>query len=152
MFAPKLNSTLLLQFTDTLNIYPSPLYQVSNANWSTFLKGILPTLQSHSWNNGTHGGRQLDSGDLYLLPLAVWPTGVLLATVWASWMLMECPWGWFLPPPSPPTPPRPTRATPPRLPSHPPPLLSILTAERDGKKYPEIQPSETEKVSYNRKQ
>ena len=117
MFAPKLNSILLSQFTDTLNIYPSPLYQVSNANWSAFLKGILPTLQSHGWNNGTHGGRQLDSEDLYLLPLAVWPTGVLLATV-----------------------------------SHPPPLLSILTAERDGKKYLEIQPSETEKVSYNRKQ
>ena len=69
--APKLNSILLPQFTDTLNIYPSPLYQVSNANWSAFLKGILPTLQSHGWNNGTHGGRQLDSEDLYLLPLAV---------------------------------------------------------------------------------
>ena len=48
-----------------------PLYQVSNANWSAFLKGILPTLQSHGWNNGTHEGRQLDSEDLYLLPLAV---------------------------------------------------------------------------------
>ena len=121
MFAPKLNSILLLQFTDTLNIYPSPLYQVSNANWSTFLKGILPTLQSRGWNNGTHGGRQLDSGDLYLLPLAVWPTGVLLATVWASWMPMECPQGWFLLPPSPPTPPRstPPRPAPPRLASYP---------------------------------
>ena len=48
--------------------------------------------------------------------------------------------------------PSPSHPTPPRLPSHPPPLLSILTAERDGKKYPEIRPSETEKVSYNRKQ
>ena len=120
MFAPKLNSILLPQITDTLNIYPSPLYQVSNANWSAFLKGILPTLQSHGWNNGTHGGRQLDSEDLYLLPLAVWPTGVLLATVWASWLLIRCPWGWFLPPPSPPAPPHPT---PPHLPPHPP--LSI---------------------------
>ena len=107
MFAPKLNSILLPQFTDTLNIYPSPLYQVSNANWSAFLKGILPTLQSHGWNNGTHGGCQLDSEDLHLLPLSVWPTGVLLATVWASWLLIEFPQGWFLPPPSPPTPPRP---------------------------------------------
>ena len=152
MFAPKLNSILLLQFTDTLNIYPSPLYQVSNANWSTFLKGILPTLQSHIWNNGTHGGCQLDSRDLYLLPLAVWPTGVLLATVWASWMLMECPLVFATSlPPHPPLP-SPSHPTPPCLPSHPPPLLSILTAERDGKKYPEIQPSETEKVSYNRKQ
>ena len=46
----------------------------------------------------------------------------------------------------------PTHPIPPHLPSHPPPLLSILTAERDSKKYLEIQPSETEKVSYNRKQ
>ena len=38
------NSILLPQFTDTLNIYPSPVYQVLNVNWSTFLKGILPTL------------------------------------------------------------------------------------------------------------
>ena len=51
-----------------------------------------------------------------------------------------------------PTHPSPSHPTPPRLPSHPPPLSSILTAERDGKKYLEIQPSETEKVSYNRKQ
>ena len=78
-------------YRHTQYLYPSPLYQVSNANWSAFLKGILPTLQSHGWNNGTHGECQLDSGDLYLLPLAVWPTGVLLATVWASWLLMECP-------------------------------------------------------------
>ena len=158
MFAPKLNSILLPQFTDTLNIYPSPLYQVSNANWSAFLKGILPTLQSHGWNNGTHGGRQLDSEDLYLLPLAVWPTGVIghcvgimdaqgvsLGAVFATSLPTHPP----LPVPPHPTPPRPA---PPHLPSHPPPLLSILTAERDGKKYLEIQPSETEKVSYNRKQ
>ena len=25
-----------------------PVYQVLNVNWSAFLKGILPTLQSHS--------------------------------------------------------------------------------------------------------
>ena len=91
LFAPKLNSILLPQVTVTLNIYPSPVYQVLNFNWSAFLKGILPALQSHSWNDGTHGGCQLDSGDLYFLSLAVWPTGVLLATVWASWLLMGCP-------------------------------------------------------------
>ena len=78
----------------------------------------------------------------YLLPLAVWPTSVLLAIVWASWLLMECPYGWFLPPPSPPTPPPPT-------PPHRPSLSSILMAERDSKKYLEIQPSETEKVIDN---
>ena len=85
--------------------------------WSAFLKGILPTLQSHSWNNGTHVGCQLDSGDLYLLPLAVWLAGVLLATVWVSWLHMGCPWGWFLPPPFPSTHP-PTHPSP----SHPTPL------------------------------
>ena len=43
-----------------------PVYQVLNVNWSAFLKGILPTLQSHGWDNGTHGGHQLDSGCLYI--------------------------------------------------------------------------------------
>ena len=75
LFALKLNSILLPQFTDTLNIYPSPVHQVLNVNWSAFLKGILPTFQSYGWNDGTHGGHQLDSGCLYLLPLALWPTG-----------------------------------------------------------------------------
>ena len=75
LFIPKLNSILLPQFTDTLNIYPSPVYQVLNVNWSAFLKGILSTLQSHGWDNGTHGEHQLDSGCLYLLPLAMRPTG-----------------------------------------------------------------------------
>ena len=116
LFTPKLNLILLPQFADTLNIYASPVYQVLNVNWSAFLKGILPTLRSHGWNNGTHGGHQLDSADLYLLPLAVWPTGVLLATVWASWLLMGCPWGWFLPPP---TFPFPSHPTPPCPAAHP---------------------------------
>ena len=49
-------------------------------------------------------------------------------------------------------PPLPIPPDPAHRPSHPPPLLSILTAERDGKKYLEIQPSETEKVSYNKNQ
>ena len=137
----KLNSILLPQFTDTLSIYPSPVYQVLNVNWSTFLKAILLTLQSHGWNNGTHGGHQLGSGDLDLLPMVMWHTGVSLATVWVSWLLMGCPKGWFLPPP-----------TPPRHPSHPLPLLSILVAERDDKKYYEIQQSEIEEVSYNKNQ
>ena len=118
LFAPKLNSILLPQFTDTLNIYPSPVYQVLNVNWSTFLRGILPTLQSHGWYNGTHGGHQLGSGDLDLLPLTLWPTGVSLATVWASWEVCHLP------------------PHPPHCQSHPPPLLSILMAERDSKTMP----------------
>ena len=108
------------------------MYQVLNVNWSTFLKGILPTLQSHGWNNGTHGGCQLGSRDLGLLPLTtyvagllpltMWPTGASLATVWVSWLLMKCPKQGFchlLP-----------HHTPPPIP---PPLLSILMAERDDK-------------------
>ena len=115
----KTESILLPQFTGTLNIYPSPVYQVLNVNWSTFLKSILPTLQSHGWNNATHGGRQLGSEDLDLLPLAMWPTGVPLATVWASWLLMKCPKRWFLPPPSPATPSCPTPPYPVTHPTHP---------------------------------
>ena len=144
MFAPKLNSILLPQFTDTLNIYPSPVYQVLNVNWSTFLKDILLTLQSHDWNNGTNRGCQLGSGDLGLLPLTMGPTGVSLATVWASWLLMECPKRFFAT--SHPTP-RPIMSL-----ISPTPLLAILTVERDSKKYHEIQPSEIEKVSYNKNQ
>ena len=125
------------QLTDILNIYPSPVYQVLNVNWSAFVKGILLTLRSQAWNNGTHGGCQLGNEDLGLLPLTKGPTIVSLAIVWASWLL----------PPHPPTPHRPTS---PHCPSHPPPLLAILTAERDGKKCHQIQPSEIEKVSYNK--
>ena len=44
----KTEFNFLPQFTDTLNIYPSPVYQVLNINCSAFLKGILSTLQSHS--------------------------------------------------------------------------------------------------------
>ena len=61
MFTPKLNSILLPQFTDTFNIYPSPVYQGLTVNWSAFLNSILPTLQSHGWNNETHGGHQLST-------------------------------------------------------------------------------------------
>ena len=126
-------------------MYPSPVYQVLNVNWSAFVKDILPTLQTHGWNNGTHVGHQLGSGDLGLLPLTMWHTIVSLSTVWVPWLLIRCPKQSLLPPSTPPTPPRPT-------PSHPPPLLSILTAERDGKKYLKIQPLEMEKVSYNKSQ
>ena len=92
-----------------------------------------------------------------------WTVGTCICSHWLCGPLV-CYWilcgrhgcSWSVPrggfchlPPSPPTPPHPT---PPRCPYHPPPLLSILMAERDGKKYLEIQPSEAEKVSYNRNQ
>ena len=85
-----------------------PCYNLYIYNWSAFLKSILPTFQSNRWYNGTHGGCQLGSGDLGLLPLTKWPTGVSLATVWASWLLMGCPKQEFLPPPTPLIPPRAT--------------------------------------------
>ena len=128
MFAPKLNSILLPQFTDTLNIYLSPLYQVSNANWSAFLKGILPTLQSYGWNNGTHGG-------------ANWTVRTCICTHWLCGPL-ECYWplcghhgcSWSVPrggfchlPPHPPLPVPPHPAPPPI-----PPTSSIINA--DGRK------------------
>ena len=81
----------------------------------------------------------MGSGDLDLLPLFMWPIGVSLTTVWVSWLLMGVPNKSFCHLPSHPVP----------RPSHPHPLLSILTAERDGKKYHAIQPSEIDKISYN---
>ena len=100
---------------DTLDIYPSPVYQVLSVNWSTFVKDILPTLQSHGWNNGTHGGCQFHSGDLHLLPLVVWLTGVLLATVGHH----GCSWSVLMGGFSHPTPPTPLCPSPPRLTAHP---------------------------------
>ena len=44
------------KFTDTLNIYPSPVYQMLNVNWCAFVEDILPTLQSHDSKSGTNGG------------------------------------------------------------------------------------------------
>ena len=117
--------------------------------------GILPTLQTHDWNNGTHGGRQLGSGDLDLLPLAIWFTDVIghcVGIMAAHGVSLGVVFATSLPTHPSLSHPSLSHPTPPRLPSHPPPLLSILTAERDGKKYLENQPSETEKVSYNKNQ
>ena len=97
---------------------------------------------------------------------ANWTVGTCICSHWLCGTLV-CYWplcgrhgcSWSVPrggfchlPPHPPHPPTPLHPTPssPRHPFHPPPLLSILTAERDGKKYLEIQQSETEKVSYNK--
>ena len=57
--------------------------------WSTFVQGILPTLQSYSWNNGTHGERQLGTGDLNLLPLTMGP----LLCHWSLCGCHDCSWG-----------------------------------------------------------
>ena len=116
LFATELNSILLPQFTDTLIIYLSPVYQVLNVNWSAFLKGILPTDQSHGWINGINRGSQLGSEDL---GLPYWCVIGHCVSVMAAHGASKTG---FLPPP-----------TPPHIPSHSPPLLSILTAERDSK-------------------
>ena len=62
----------------TLNIYPSPVYQVLNINWPAFLKKILPTLQSYNWSNGTNERHRLGSKNLGLLSLTLWLTSVVL--------------------------------------------------------------------------
>ena len=108
-----------MQPTDTLNGYPSPVYQMLNVNWSDFLEGILLTLQGHDWNNGTNGGHWLGGGDLGLFLLPLWPTNVVQTIVWASWLLLKCPkWG-FLPLPTPPSHPHPTLPHPTAHPTHP---------------------------------
>ena len=89
----------------------------------------------------------IGSGDLGLLSLSMWPTIMSLATVWVSWLLMGCPKQWFLPPP---TRPCPTSPHPTTHPTHP----SIINTDgRKGwQKYHKIQPSEIEKVNYNKNQ
>ena len=78
---------------------------------------------------------------------ANWTVGAWICSHWLCGPLL-CYWplcgcrgcSWSVPrgglchlPPSPHTHPSPSHFTPPCLPSHPPPLLSILMAERDGK-------------------
>ena len=106
---------------------------------------------------------RVTAGTMGFMEGANWIVGTCICSHWLCgpllcyWPLFKrhgCSWsvhrGDFCHlPPHPPTPPHPT---PPCRPSYPPPLLLILTAERDVKKYHEIQPSETEKVSYNKNQ
>ena len=125
--------------THSLSIHPQCI--------SAFVKGILLTLQSHSWNNGTHGGRQLGSGDLGLLPLTMWPTNVSLAMVWASWLHMGC--GFCHLPPHPPLSVSPHHTLPPI-----PPTPSIINT--DGRKGWQKIPSNSairyREVRYNKSQ
>ena len=132
MFAPKLNSILLRQFTDTLNIYPSPLYQVSNANWSAFLKGICQPSRVTARTMGPMKG-------------ANWTVGTCICSHWLCGLL-EFYWplcghhgcSWSVPrdgfchlPPHPPTHPPlpvPPHPTPPPIP----PTPSIINT--DGRK------------------
>ena len=105
--------------------------------------GTMGPMEGTNWTVGTCICSHLLCGAL----VCYWP---LCGRHGCSWGVPRG--GFYHLPPHPPTHPSPSRPTPPCRPSHPPPLLSILTAERDGKKYLEIQPSETEKVSYNKNQ
>ena len=138
MVCIKIEFNFLPQFTDILNIYPSPVYQVLHVNWSAFLKYILPTLQKqwHQWR----------------APIEQWGPGFFLTdsvahTVWASCLLMGCPKRGFLPPPAPPFTPHLSHC-----PSHPPLSISNTDIRKGWQKYHEIKPSEIEKVSYNKSQ
>ena len=73
--------TTKFNFMDTLNRYPFPVFQMLNVNWSDFLEGILPNLQSHDLKNDTNGEHQLGGGDIRLLPLPLWSTNVAWAIV-----------------------------------------------------------------------
>ena len=117
-------------YCHTINIYPSPVYQVLNFNWSAFLKGILPTLQAYGWNNGTHGERQLGSGAWACSHWLCVAHYCVIGYCVEQGLLMECPKWWFLPPPTPPTPPHPTSTH--SIPPHPtpppiPPTASIVS-------------------------
>ena len=137
-------------FTDTLNIYPSPIYQVSNVNWSAFLKGILPIFQRysqleqwHSWRAAIGQWRPRFAPNDYVAHQCVIGHCVgLIAAHGVSQMRVFVT--------SHPTHPIPSHPTPLLRPSHSPLILAIPMAERDGIKYHEIQPSEIEKVSYNK--
>ena len=139
-----MNSIFLPQLTDRLNIYPSPLYQVLNVNWSAFLKGILSALQSES---------RLEQWHPWRVPIGQWGPGRsptyyvahycvighcvgTMAAYGVSQMVVFST--------SYPIPPHSTHPTHPSI---------INTDSRKGRqKYLEIQPLEIEKVSYNKSQ
>ena len=50
------NCTFLAQLIATLIHYPCTVAIPGLAAWSAFLEQILPTMWSHDWDNGTHGG------------------------------------------------------------------------------------------------
>ena len=146
----KTEFNLFPQFTNTLNVYPSPMNQVLNVKWSTFLKGILQPskvmagtmapMEGTNWAVGTWICSHWLCGPL----VCHWPLCGRHGCSWVSQRVVFAV--------SHHTHSSLSHPTPLHHPSHSPPLLSILMAERDGKKYHEIQPSEIEEVSYNKNQ
>ena len=120
-FATKLNIILLPQFTDKLNIYPSPMYQVLSFNWFVFLKGIcLPS--------------KVTAETVALMEDAIWAVGTWVCFHWLCgplvcyWPLCRCDGShgvsqiiFATSHVTHPTPPHPLS------------LLAILTIEKDGK-------------------
>ena len=107
---------------------------------------------------------RVTAGTMEPMEGANWTVGTCICFHWLCGPLLcywplcghhGCPWsvprGCFCHfPPHPPLPIPPHPTPPPIPPTRS--IISILTAERDGKRYLEIQPSVTEKVSYNKNQ
>ena len=104
-------------------------------NWSASLKVILPTLQSHDWNNGTNGGCQLGTQDYsHCLCGLLIRHGPLCGHLLGSQLLQECP-NW-----SP-------------LPILPVPFVSYTEFKKEWQNTMKfMQPSVVQKVSYNKSQ
>ena len=128
-------------FISTVDRHTQYLFIPSvSSNCSVFVKGILTTLQNHGWNDGTHGGRQLGSGDYVAHCCVISHCGRNMAAHGVSQMVVFATFHHTHLSMS-----HPTQS---HHPSHPPPLLSKLMVERDGKKYHQIQPSDIENVNY----
>ena len=123
------------------------LYSRAFCRPSRVTAGTMRPMEGANWTVGTCIFSHWLCGPL----VCYWP---LCGRHGCSWSV---PQGWFLPPLSPPTPPRPTtphptRPTTPHPTSHPTHPIINNDGRKRQQKYLEIQPSETEKVSYNRKQ
>ena len=62
-----------------LNTYPSPMYHMTNANWSAFLKSILLTLWSHKCNALMESTNKVVGPKVFLTAdwMSVWPRNVM---------------------------------------------------------------------------
>ena len=104
-------------------------------NWSASLKVILPTLQSHDWNNGTNGGCQMETQDYsHCLCGLLIKHRPLCGHLLASQLLQECP-NWSL------------------LPILPVPFVSYTEFKKEWQNTMKfMQLSVVQKVSYNKSQ
>ena len=61
-------SILLAQLIATLIHYPCTVALTGLADWSAFLELVLPSMWSHDWDSGAHGGHQMGGmGLIYTL-------------------------------------------------------------------------------------